>query len=159
PKALLPYQGRPFLEHLLAVTMHPKIGVRRIVLGKHAEPISAAVRLQPDEIVINERWEDGQLSSIQAAIRTLPAGPPGMGLFPVYHPLISAELVGDLIEGFYSPQNASRTKIVLPLFRGQRGHPVIFSANLYEELLAAPLDRGARAVVWSHEADLLAVET
>jgi molybdenum cofactor cytidylyltransferase len=42
PKALLPYQGRPFLEHLLAVTRHPKIGTRRIVLGAHAELICGA---------------------------------------------------------------------------------------------------------------------
>ena len=34
PKALLPYQGRPFLDHLLEITRHPKIGVRRIVLGR-----------------------------------------------------------------------------------------------------------------------------
>ena len=27
PKALLSYQGRPFLEHLLDVARHPKIGV------------------------------------------------------------------------------------------------------------------------------------
>jgi molybdenum cofactor cytidylyltransferase len=74
PKALLPYQGRPFLEHLLEVTIHPKIGVRRVVLGKHAEAISAAVQLTAEEIVINERWEQGQLSSIQEGIRSLPAG-------------------------------------------------------------------------------------
>ncbi len=53
PKALLAYQGRPFLEHLLEVTRHPKIGVRRVVLGAHAEPIARAVALHPDEIVIN----------------------------------------------------------------------------------------------------------
>ena len=159
PKALLAYQGRPFLEHLLEVTTHPKIGVRRVVLGKHAEPISSAVRVAPDEIVVNERWEQGQLSSIQAAIRSLPAGTDGLILFLIDHPLISAELVSDLIEQFYSPQNAGATKIVLPLFRGQRGHPVIFSANLYEELLAAPLDKGAREVVWVHAADVLPVET
>ena len=29
PKALVSYQGRPFLEHLLAVTRHSAIGVRR----------------------------------------------------------------------------------------------------------------------------------
>jgi molybdenum cofactor cytidylyltransferase len=159
PKALLPYQGRPFLEHLLELTTHPKIGVRRVVLGKHAEPISSAIRLAPEEIVINERWEEGQLSSIQAAIRRMPPGTDGMILFLIDHPLISVELVNDLVEQFYSPQNAGATKIVLPLFRGQRGHPVIFSASLYEELLTAPLDKGARAVVWTHAADVLPVET
>jgi molybdenum cofactor cytidylyltransferase len=159
PKALLPYQGRPFLEHLLEVTTHPEIIARRVVLGPHAEPIASAVKLSADEIVINTDWERGQLSSIQAAIHNLPAGTDGMILFLIDHPLISAALVGDLIEQFYSPQNSAPTKIVLPLFRGQRGHPVIFSSSLYEELLAAPLDQGARAVVWAHAADVVAVAT
>lgn len=159
PKALLPYQGRPFLEHLLDLTVHPAIGARRVVLGLHAEPIAAAVNLAPDEIVVNEDWKEGQLSSIQAAIRSLPESTDGLVLFLVDHPLITAALVHDLIERFYSPQNASSTKIVLPLFRGQRGHPVIFSTDLYSELLAAPVDKGARAVVWAHASDVLHVET
>ena len=68
PKALLPYQGRAFLDHLLEITRHPKIGVRRVVLGAHAEPITKAVDLAADEIVINAEWEKGQLSSINAAL-------------------------------------------------------------------------------------------
>src|SRR3989475_13318051 len=74
PKALLPYQGRPFLEHLLEITSHRNIGVRRVVLGAHAEPIAKAVDLKADEIVINHEWEKGQLSSSQAALRSLPPG-------------------------------------------------------------------------------------
>jgi molybdenum cofactor cytidylyltransferase len=155
PKALLPYQGRPFLEHLLQVTVHPKIGVRRVVLGAHAEPITGAVKLPASEIVINEDWERGQLSSIQAAICSLPAGTDGLILCLIDHPLISAALVDDLIEQFY----ATKMKIVLPLFRGQRGHPVIFSSALYDELLTAPLDKGARAVVWAHSAEVAEMPT
>jgi molybdenum cofactor cytidylyltransferase len=159
PKALLPYQGRPFLEHLLALTNHPKIGARRVVLGLHAESIAAAVKLAPSEIVVNEDWQEGQLSSIHAAIRSLPPKTDGLILFLIDHPLISTALVNDLIEQFCSPQNPTPTKIVLPLFRGRRGHPVIFSADLYPELLAAPVDKGARAVVWAHAGDVLHVET
>jgi molybdenum cofactor cytidylyltransferase len=121
-----------------------------VVLGPHAEPITAAVRLAPDEVVINKDWEQGQLSSIHAAIRSLPPGTDGMMLCLIDHPLISAALVNDLIEQFYESVAAGPTKIVLPVFRGQRGHPVIFAASLYEELLAAPMDKGARAVVWTH---------
>jgi molybdenum cofactor cytidylyltransferase len=155
PKALLPYQGRPFLEHLLDVTKHPKIAVRRVVLGAHAEPIAAAVKLAADEIVINEHWETGQLSSIQAAIRSFPAGTDGLILCLIDHPLISAALVNDLIEQFYQ----TGMKIILPVCEGKRGHPVIFSAALYDDLLKAPADKGARAVVWAHPNDVALVPT
>src|SRR5262249_13724521 len=147
PKALLPYQGRPFLEHLLDVARHPSIGVRRVVLGPDADAISAQVALQPEEIVINKDWERGQLSSIQAAIHSLPAGTDGLLLCPVDHPLISESLVADLIDSFEKTQAA----VVVPLYEGRRGHPVIFASRLYEELLRAPEDMGARAVVWAHE--------
>jgi molybdenum cofactor cytidylyltransferase len=150
PKALLPYLGRPFLEHLLEVTAHRKIGVRRVVLGADAEPIAKAVNLKADEVVINHEWEKGQLSSIQAALRSLPPETDGILLCLIDHPLISASLVQDLIEQFYK----SKKPIVLPVYESRRGHPVIFSSALYDELLRAPLETGARAVVWAHREEV-----
>src|ERR1700680_3454359 len=97
PKALLPYQGRPFLEHLIDVARHPKITARRVVLGVHAEPIAKAIHLPADEVVINADWEKGKLSSIQAALKSPPASLDGMLLCLVDHPLISANLVSELI--------------------------------------------------------------
>jgi molybdenum cofactor cytidylyltransferase len=150
PKALLPFQGRPFLEHLLEITTHPRIGVRRVVLGAHAEPIAKEVALNPDEVVINDEWEQGQLSSIRVALRSLPPGTDGMMLCLIDHPLISRVLVDGLVEQFY----ATHAPVVLPVFEGRRGHPVIFSAALYPELLKASDKLGARSVVWAHEAEI-----
>jgi molybdenum cofactor cytidylyltransferase len=155
PKALVPFQGRPFLEHLLEVTSHREIGVRRVVLGAHAEPIAKVVNLKADEIVINHEWEKGQLSSIQAALRSLPPGTDGILLCLIDHPLISSALVQDLIEQFYTTQKP----IVLPVYEGRRGHPVLFAASLYDELLRAPLETGARAVVWAHKGEVEEVQT
>jgi molybdenum cofactor cytidylyltransferase len=155
PKALLSFQGRPFLEHLLDVAHHPKIGVRRIVLGADAEPIAKEVNLATSEIVINEEWEKGQLSSLQAALRSLPPQTDGAILLLIDHPLISSTLVDELIETFYK----SGKPIVLPVYDGRRGHPVIFSAALYEELLNAPPETGARSVVWAHSAEVQILQT
>jgi molybdenum cofactor cytidylyltransferase len=155
PKALLPYQGRPFLEHLLEVTARREIGVRRVVLGAHAEPIAKAIDLKADEIVISHEWEKGQLSSIQAGLRSLPPGTDGMLLCLIDHPLISTTLVQDLVEQFYK----TKKPIVLPVYEGRRGHPVIFSAALYDELLRAPLEQGARSVVWAHAGEVEEVRT
>jgi molybdenum cofactor cytidylyltransferase len=155
PKALLPYQGRPFLEHLLEITVHEKIGVRRVVLGADAEPIAKNITLAADEVVVNSDWEKGQLSSVQAAIRSLPAGTDGLLLCLIDHPLISGVLVNELIEQFY----LTRGKIVLPVYEGRRGHPVIFPTALFDELLHAPIEKGARTVVWAHAEEVLEVPT
>jgi molybdenum cofactor cytidylyltransferase len=71
------------------------------------------------------------------------------------HPLISSVLVQELIEQFYK----TKSPIVLPVYEGRRGHPVIFSASLYDELLSAPLETGARAVVWAHKGEVEEVRT
>jgi molybdenum cofactor cytidylyltransferase len=155
PKALLSYQGRPFLEHLLDVARHPKIGVRRVVLGADAGPIVNEVNLAPAEVVVNDEWEKGQLSSIQAALRSLPPNTDGTLLLLIDHPLISSGLVGELIDSFYN----SRKSIVIPVYEGRRGHPVIFSAGLYEDLMKAPLETGARSVVWAHAGEVQIVQT
>jgi CTP:molybdopterin cytidylyltransferase MocA len=158
PKALIPCRGRTFLEHLLDAARHPRISPVLVVLGPHADQIRKQVALDPASVVINPDWELGQLSSIQAAVRHLQAAPEetdGLMLFLVDHPLISAALVDRLVAEFYRSGRA----IVLPTFQGRRGHPVIFARQLYDELLAAPLDKGARTVVWAHAKEVLEVPT
>jgi len=156
PKALLPYRENTFLEHLIEVTHHPRIGVTRVVLGAGGETIQTAAKLDPSMVVMNKNWAQGQLSSVQTGIRSLEGmDTDGIVLCPIDHPLVSARLVCDLVERFYADQKA----IVLPTFDGRRGHPVIFASTLYGELLAAPADKGARSVVWAHAADVLEVPT
>ena len=156
PKALLPYREGTFLEHLIQVTRHPRIGVTRVVLGAGAEVIRSVAKLDPSIVVLNPQWEQGQLSSIWAGVRSLEGTDvDGMVLCPVDHPLVSAVLVSDLVQHFYDEKKA----IVLPTYKGRRGHPVIFSSALFEELLAAPAETGARTVVWAHAADVLEVPT
>jgi molybdenum cofactor cytidylyltransferase len=155
PKGLLPYRGKTFIEHLVDVTRHPRVGVTRIVLGAGAEGIRRQLGQNAADAVENPNWREGQLSSIQAAVRSLPGGTEGLILCPVDHPLVSATLVAELIEKFDSSGKA----IVLPAYNSRRGHPLIFRATLYEELLAASAEIGARQVVWAHQDDLLEVPT
>jgi len=156
PKALIPYRGTTFAGHLLDVIQHPRVGIVRLVLGAGADRIRGRLQLDPAVIVLNPDWPSGQLSSIQAAVRSLPRdATSGLMLCPVDHPIISAELVARLIAEFDSTGSA----IVLPTYRGKRGHPVIFRTSIYDELLAAAPDVGARQVVWAHQAEVVEVPT
>jgi molybdenum cofactor cytidylyltransferase len=164
PKALVPIGRTTFLGHLLEVIQQSKkntesrqeIGCTRVVLGAHTKEITERIPLDNSAIVLNPHWQQGQLSSIKEAISSLKeVQTDGIILFLVDHPLVSAELVGELVRQFY----ASGRAIVLPKFGGKRGHPVIFASRLYAELLAAPAEQGARTVVWAHPEEVLEVPT
>ena len=156
PKALLLYHDRTFVEHLLDVTRHPKISTQKVVLGAGTAEIQARLNLDPTSVVVNPDWERGQLSSIQAAVRALSGeNLDGILVCLVDHPLITSALVADLIEAFYRTGKCA----AVPVFQGRRGHPVIFSRKLFDELLTAPLETGARAVVWKHAGDVEEVPT
>jgi molybdenum cofactor cytidylyltransferase len=156
PKALLLYNDRTFLEHLLEITRHPKICSQIIVLGAGAEAINERVGLNPEQVVVNPDWQNGQLSSIKAAVKNIGAKPcDGVLLCLVDHPLITSALVNDLIQSFYNTGKL----IVAPTYRGKRGHPVIFSRKLFAELLEASDETGARSVVWKHAEEVHEVPT
>jgi molybdenum cofactor cytidylyltransferase len=156
PKALVPFEGLTFVEHLLQATTHPRVGIVRVVLGANAESIQAELKLDQETVVVNQDWQQGQLSSIQSAIRSLPADETaGLLLCPVDHPLISSQLVSRLIAEF----DSDRKLIVVPTHQGRRGHPVIFHASLYAELLDASPNVGARQVVWAHPDAIAEIET
>lgn len=156
PKALLPYRGATFLEHLLEVSRHPRIALQKVVLGAGAAAIRAQLRLSEDQVFVNKDWQRGQLSSIQAAIRSLPpGGTEGLLICPVDHPLVSKHLIDGLIRAF----DTSGKAIVLPVYNGRRGHPVIFGAKLYDEVLAASDSVGARQVVRAHPEEIVEVTT
>jgi len=156
PKALIPYQGLTFVEHLLAATRLPRIGETRVVLGAGAAEIRGRLPVRDSQIVVNADWESGPLSSIWAGLRSLPdSGIEGALICPVDHPLVTLRLIGGLVAAF----DRSGKAIVLPTFLGRRGHPVLFASRLFGELMMAPLDVGARAVVRAHRAEIEEVAT
>lgn len=154
PKALLPIQGHTFLEHILAALTVPRVTARYVVLGADHDRILAAVDPTPATVVLNPDWELGQLSSLCAGLRAiLPDAFDAALMALVDHPLIESATVTALLDAF----EATGRPIVLPVHDGRRGHPVLFGARLFPELLAAPMNEGARAVVRAHADEVLEV--
>jgi molybdenum cofactor cytidylyltransferase len=157
-KAFLRFRGTTFIEAIVGALKQSKVGEIVVVLGHNAEEAKQRVIHLPVTIVINRDYQSGQLSSLQAAIRYLTGSGravDGILVHLVDHPYLNSALVDRMIESFYSAQKL----IVLPRYRTRRGHPVIFSASLFDELLQAPLDRGAKAVVNAHVNDTLELPT
>ncbi|MFQ5851405.1 MAG: NTP transferase domain-containing protein [Candidatus Binatia bacterium] len=156
PKALLPVDDIPFIERIISVLKSTRVGRIVVVLGHNADEIRRKMEYLPVSIVVNRDYAQGQLSSLHTALNSLGEGKvDGVLVHLVDHPFLSGSLVDELIERFY----ASGKLIVIPRFKGKRGHPVIFSSVLFPELLAAPLDQGARSVVYAHRGDTLEIDT
>ncbi|MGE5307220.1 MAG: nucleotidyltransferase family protein [Alphaproteobacteria bacterium] len=160
PKALLPIAGKSFIETIVTALRQTRIGEILVVLGHHAADLKPRIEALPITILINSEYRLGQLSSLQVAIRHL-RGLPDLGrvdgilVHLVDHPYLNPALVDRMIESFYT----SRKLIVLPRYQSRRGHPVIFATQLFGELLQAPLEQGAKAVVNAHRGDTLELET
>jgi molybdenum cofactor cytidylyltransferase len=163
PKALLPYplpdgSETTFLRRLVDVMSRSRAEPIVVVLGHEAERIRRSLPGMPDgavRVVVNSRYHEGMLTSILAGIQAIEESPAeGALLIPVDHPDVTPEIVDLLIDRFEQAPHP----IVLPVFQGRRGHPVLFARSVFDEIRRAPESVGARQVVWDHQGDLLEVE-
>jgi molybdenum cofactor cytidylyltransferase len=156
PKALLPIGGQKFIERIITVLGQSRVDRSIVVLGHDADQLRRQIEHLPVEVVINPDYHSGQLSSLQAAIRGIENDDRCEGILVhlVDHPFIDVALVDALIQRFCE----TKKLIVVPRYKGKRGHPVLFSRDLFKELLNAPLDQGAKAVVNAHRHETLEIE-
>jgi len=160
PKALLQIGEKTFLHHIVDVLYSARILDIVIVLGSQAEEIQKTLDWFDGKIVINNDWQKGQLSSIITGLNALnlttlePEEIDGAVICPVDHPLLTQSLLVDLLQGYW----LSKKRIIIPIHQGQRGHPVIFDRELFDDIRNAPLDIGARVVVRNHEQDIHEVD-
>jgi molybdenum cofactor cytidylyltransferase len=140
PKALLPLRGRTLIDNILEAIARSSIEQTVVVVGHHRVEIEkhlgASVKL-----VFNPNYELGMTTSFQAGIRALPKEITGAVLFLVDHPIVDSDTIESLIA------NVSPDRIVLPVFEGRRGHPVLFGAAVLQEILALTASQGANIVV------------
>jgi len=156
PKALLRIEGQRFIERIIGAMGQSRVGRILVVLGHQADQLRGQIEHLPIDVVINPDYRKGQLSSLQAAIRHIGNDDrcDGMLVHLVDHPFIDAALVDALIVKFLE----TKKLIVVPRYEGKRGHPVIFSRQLFQELLDAPLDQGAKAVVNAHREETVELD-
>jgi len=143
-KALLTYRGKTFLETIIQNLNAAGIDKVRVVLGHHAGMIQAKVNLDAAQVVVNHGYQRGQTSSLQLGLEAVARDQPdAVILCLVDHPAVSAEVIATLKQYFES----TRAAVIIPTYRGERGHPVVISKALFPELLALSPGEPANAVI------------
>ncbi len=143
-KALLHYQGQTFIARICNAFLTSSVDELIVVLGARVDELRPALPSHPKlRTVVNPRYSLGQLSSLMVGISALSPESEATLVNLVDHPLIEAETMKALIDSF----RAAPLSILIASYQGKRGHPVLFSSQVYGEIFAAPLDQGARVVV------------
>ena len=144
-KALLDYRGRTFLNHLIYLAQ-PRVDSMVVVLGHNADRIAPEMPAVPRvRTVVNPRYDVGMLSSLQCGLAE--AGRPEWILWMlVDHPAVRGRTLDELIR----EARVSAAPVVIPRFDGTRGHPIMLSRRVVEELAALDAGGSPRDVVRSH---------
>ena len=152
PKALLKIGGKTFVRHIVDVLGAAGIVDIVIVLGAEAGQIKDSLDWFDGKIVVNKDWKKGQLTSLVAGLGSIDRRDlHGVLICPVDHPLFAPQV----IRGMCEAAETSPHKIIIPVFKERRGHPVIFPASLIEVLKRASPEIGARQVVRDHPDEVL----
>lgn len=140
-KPLLKYGTRTVLERSVGLFQQAGVGNVRVVVGHRRDELIPLLRQWGADWTINERFDDGMFSSIQAGVRALEPSKQAFFLLPVDVPLVRGATIPDLLEVFAG----SHADVAYPCFFGRRGHPPLISTKLREGILEWPGDGGLRS--------------
>lgn len=166
PKALLEWRGLPLISHQLQQIQKSRVADCVVVLGREADRLEPLVKpsFRPGwkaRAVYNPRHHEGKCSSIVAGLAALAVPPKGVFVLGVDQP-IHCKLLNALLaaaeEEWDRSDAAGRRTIVVPAFHGRKGHPPLFCASLFSELMGVSEEaEGLKAVVRRDPARVLQV--
>jgi CTP:molybdopterin cytidylyltransferase MocA len=143
PKPLLRLDGETFVEHA-ARAMLAAVDRVIVVVGAHREGVRPAIPHDARIAVVeNPDWPAGQLSSIKAGLAAVSPEASAALIHLVDHPAVKGSTFRSIV-GHY---RRTRAAVAIARHAGRRGHPVLFDRALFAEIMAAPAEEGARAVV------------
>ncbi|MDF2440756.1 MAG: molybdenum cofactor cytidylyltransferase [Abditibacteriota bacterium] len=144
-KSLLPFGGGTVLGHVVAMLRAaPVVSSIIIVTGNRADEIEAALQGDGVRCVWNADFATGEmLSSVQCGVRALSPKPPAWLLMPGDLPLVQSRTVEELCAMW----ERTCASLVVPSHGERRGHPVLFSGSLREDVLALGPQETLRTVV------------
>jgi molybdenum cofactor cytidylyltransferase len=157
PKQLVELHGRMLVAWVLDAALASHLETVVLVLGRDHQKISDALgrrMCHPKiELVFNPRYHEGQSTSLTAGLFRVHDRFPAVMFLLGDQPLVDAPTINRLLKKF---RHSDKT-ICVPVHRGQRGNPALFSRSHYEELARLSGDKGARDIIAARPGQILEV--
>ena len=139
-KLLLAVDGVPMLERVIRAAQSSLI--EEILLIYRRDAIKELGNRYGVKTVLNPHAEKGQSEAVKLGVAHASINSDGYMFLVGDQPYLSHSTVNKLIEVF----NGHKNCIIIPVYNGARGNPVIFPAALKSDLFSLEGDCGGRAV-------------
>ena len=138
-KQLLPFHGRPLLQHVIDAARSSILEHVTLVLGNAHAEILPRIDARGLDVVLNPDFASGQSTSVRAG---LAHGPDADGVMFLLgdQPLIGAPIIDMLVTRFL----AERPAALVPVHEGRPGNPAIIGRDLMRNAEGLTGDVGAR---------------
>jgi molybdenum cofactor cytidylyltransferase len=150
PKLTLPIAKKTVLEGVLDAFRRSKVDEIVVVLGANAAQIRKSVRFGNERIVINPDYRKGMSSSLKVGLGVVEKQADAVIIALGDQPFLAPKTIDSMVDEY----SASRAPVVVPVYRGHRGNPVLFDRSIFTQIKRIKGDRGAKSVVHGNEARL-----
>ena len=153
-KLFLTVDGEPVLKRTLRPFLELDLGTVFVVTGFQRERIEHLLRDVPVRLVHNGSFEQGMSTSVKAVLPFLEPDCPLL-VHLGDKPFVRAETLWRMIDSY----SEGTHPIVLPLYRGQKGHPVLIDATTYlDEMRSLKGEAALKPIIEKHSQDIRYVE-
>lgn len=154
PKQLLEIGSKALVAHVADAALNSSLDEVIVVTGYQADAIQAVLGNRKVRYCLNRRYEDGQSTSLVAALDAVAPTTDAIVVLLSDQPTIRIEAVDRLL----STRRRRGASIVMAAYGGARSHPILFGHELFDELRSIHGDRGARDVIRRHGDDVVTVD-
>ena len=146
PKLTLSLNGVPLLQKVLDTLHRTEVNEIVVVLGAQAPEVRRRTEFSDEKVVVNRAFAEGMSGSIRVGLRAVEEEAEAVLIVLGDQPLVTAATVDKLIESY----RRTKALVVLPVYSGRRGNPVLFDRELFLEIEQVKGDVGAKSVVNKH---------
>jgi molybdenum cofactor cytidylyltransferase len=150
PKQLLPFGKQTLIETVVDHVCQSRVKKIMVVLGANRDLVAKRLAKFPVVTVINPRYKDGMLSSIQLGFDAITMDATAALIILGDQPTIPAWIIDRIIDAFHS----SKKGIVIPTHHGRRGHPILIDTKYRDEVAVLDPAVGLRALIHGHPGDV-----
>lgn len=154
PKLLLPFGEKSIIESIIESVLESRVKNVIVILGSERKRIEDKIKGFSVKITYNPDFRKGMLSSVQCGFRTVPEDGQAVLIVLSDQPGIKSEVIDNLVDAYFE----SSKGIVLPVYQGERGHPVLIDMKYRQEVENLSPDIGLRGIVYSHPEDVIEVK-